>query len=179
MSTFEATRGGFGFEKPHEGVTNDWLTPPSLVKMLGHFDLDPCACPVQPWKLADKNYSLPESDGLILPWEGRVFCNPPYGPHIGKWAERMAIHRNGIFLIFSRTETRAWEAIWKEANATLFPFGRTCFYLPSGERSKSGTAPSALLAYGEANVEALRNSGISGALVSKAQWLNGIKISTL
>src|SRR3989304_5243370 len=67
--------GGFGFEKPYEGDTNDWLTPPKLVRMLGEFDLDPCACPRQPCALAKNSYALPEANGLTLRWEGRVFCN--------------------------------------------------------------------------------------------------------
>jgi hypothetical protein len=41
-STSTATHfGGFGFEKPLEGNTNDWLTPLELLKRLGTFDLDP------------------------------------------------------------------------------------------------------------------------------------------
>jgi hypothetical protein len=34
-----------------------------------------------------------------------------------------------------------------------------------------------LLAYGSANVEALRNSGIAGAFFAKAEMLPGIKAS--
>lgn len=196
--------GGFGFEQQGEGKTNTWLTPPRLVQMLGEFDLDPCAMPTdwcftcgtdwpkneecqaqhspsptkRPWVLAKQNFTIQE-DGLSQPWEGRVFCNPPYGPHVKKWAARMAAHRNGIFLIFSRTETDAWAEIWKQADAVLFPFGRMCFYLPDGKRAKSGTAPSALLAYGQNNVETLRKSGVSGALVMKAEWLGGVKVSSL
>jgi hypothetical protein len=26
-----------------------------------------------------------EQDGLLLPWHGRAFINPPYGQHISKW----------------------------------------------------------------------------------------------
>jgi hypothetical protein len=167
----------FGFEKPGEGNTNDWLTPPELVARLGRFDLDPCGCVGMPWRLADTTFFLPEQDGLVLPWNGRVFCNPPYGPHISQWAEKMAEHRNGILLIYSRTETEAWSDIWKQADGFLFPFGRAKFLRPDGTPSKSGTAPSALIAYGENNVESIKNAGISGALLGGACWLDGMKIS--
>ena len=172
--------GGFGFEKPFEGSTNDWLTPPTLVEMLGTFDLDPCGCVGMPWRTATTTYFLPEHDGLIEPWHGRVYCNPPYGPNVGDWAERMAEHRNGIMLIFARTETTMWQKdIFPFADATLFLSGRVRFRLPDGQQSKSGTAPSALLAYGQNNVEALRNAGIAGALYLKAEILLGIKASLL
>ena len=171
--------GGFGFEKPYEGDTNDWLTPPKLVHMLGEFDLDPCACPRQPWQLAKKSYALPEADGLVRPWEGRVFCNPPYGPHVGDWVKRMAAHGNGILLIFSRTETEAWKWVWRTGDAFLFPTGRVSFFRPTGKRASSGTAPSALIAYGENNVKALRECGIAGAFFPKVEIVGTVKASSL
>jgi hypothetical protein len=174
---FEATRSGFGFEKQGEGETNDWLTPPDLVKALGEFDLDPCGCPGQPWLLAKKTYFLPANDGLKDPWVGRVFCNPPYGSHVGDWAERLRKHGNGIFLIFSRTETKAWEGIWQGCDAVLMPSGRIKFFRPDGSPAKTGTAPSALIAYGQNNVEALKTCGLAGALCVKPVYLKGKKAS--
>jgi hypothetical protein len=170
--------GGFGFEKPNEGNTNDWLTPFGLPQRLGPFDLDPCGCPGMPWRIATTTYFLPEHDGLTEPWLGRVFCNPPYGPNVVEWARRMAEHRNGIMLIFLRTDTAAWQRdILPFADAVLLLDGRVHFYRPSGERGKSGTAPSTLLAYGQNNVDALRNSGIAGALYPQAVMLTGTKAS--
>ena len=93
-------------------------------------------------------------------------------------ARRMAAHGNGVMLIFARTETATWQKdIFPFADATLLLAGRVHFYLPSGERGKSGTAPSALLAYGQTNVDALRNAGIAGALYPKAEMLPGIRAS--
>jgi DNA N-6-adenine-methyltransferase (Dam) len=165
--TFEATRGGFGYESPVQGETNDWWTPPEIVAKLGRFDLDPCAGVGQE-PLADRVYvpSHNDQDGLALPWEGRVFCNPPYGPNVGDWAEKMAEHGNGILLIFARVETKAWRKIWATADGILFPFRRITFLRPGGDKAKSGTAPSAFCAYGWMNVEALRLCGIEGALVT-------------
>lgn len=173
---------GFGHEKSGEGATNDWLTPPKLIEMLGPFDLDPCASAKQAngeiWSTAKTMYTPPQN-GLLLPWEGRVWCNPPYGPHVGAWAKRMAEHGNGIFLIFSRTETTQWVTVWQGADAILFPYGRISFYLPTGIRAKSGTAPSALIAFGEENVRRLRSCGLAGALVLRAEMLSGKKVSKL
>ena len=172
--------GGFGFEKPNTGETNHWLTPRALLQRLGTFDLDPCGCVGMPWRTATTTYFLPEHDGLIDSWFGRVWCNPPYGPNVSDWARRMAAHGNGIMLIFLRTDTATWQKdILPFADATLLLDGRVHFYRPSGERGKSGTAPSALLAYGQDSVDALRNAGIAGALYLKAEMLTGVKASLL
>lgn len=174
MSTFDATRSGFGYEKPNDGQSSDWWTPPEIVQSLGSFDLDPCAG-VGQIPLASRIY-VPPQDGLSLPWEGRVFLNQPYGPQVGAWAERLREHGNGIMLIFARTETKAWRPIWCHADAILFPFRRITFLRPgsgpipsTGVKAKSGTAPSAFVAYGQANVEALRLCGIEGALVTSVE----------
>jgi hypothetical protein len=90
----------------------------------------------------------------------------------------MAGHGNGIMLIFLRTDTTTWQKdILPFADAALLLDGRVHFYRPSGERGESGTAPSALLAYGKNNVEALCNAGIAGALFPKAEMVSGIKAS--
>lgn len=165
------THGMSHIERPHEGETNDWWTPPELVSKLGAFDLDPCGGVGQE-PLAKRVYTPPQ-DGLMLPWEGRVFCNPPYGPHVEHWAWRMSVHRNGILLIFARVETRAWHTIWRTMDGILFPFRRITFLRPGGVKAKSGTAPSALVAYGKDNVEVLPLCGIEGAVIHDVEITTG------
>lgn len=173
---------GFGFEKPNDGKSHDWLTPPRLIEMLGTFDLDPCASVKQVTGEVTPcaaNMYAPPQDGLSLPWQGRCWLNPPYGPHVDAWATRLKEHGNGILLIFNRSETDAWRKIWASGDGFLLPHGRCCFYTPDGKRAKSGTAPSALVAFGEANVECLRTCGLAGAFFRRAEITQGIKISSL
>jgi len=168
MVNFDATRGGFGYESPTEGATNDWWTPPEIVDSLGAFDLDPCAG-IGQTPLAKQVFTLPDQDGLTLPWEGRVWCNPPYGPNVGDWVHRMADHKNGIMLIFARVETKAWRSIWNRAEGIFFPFRRITFLRPDGKKARSGTAPSAFIIWGETNMEAIALSGMEGALVNNSE----------
>lgn len=160
---------GFGHEKPGEGLTNDWITPRWLLDALGApdaFDLDPCASNNQPWPTAKRDYRLGRGeDGLLLPWEGRIWCNPPYGPHTKHWIQKCAHHRDSIMLIFARVETGAWWEIWTSAHAILFLKGRVSFNLPDGGKAKSGTAPSALIAFGEAAAKHLEQAEIAGAFI--------------
>lgn len=147
-------------------VSDVWLTPREILWPLGPFDLDPCAPSVRPWETAGKHFSLP-LDGLLQPWEGRVWLNPPYSREAVKWLRKIAKHGNGTALVFARTET-AWfvESIWKRADAILFLEGRVTFRLPDGTKAAANSgAPSVLVAYGENNVWALEQSGIPGFLV--------------
>lgn len=132
----------------------------------------------RPWPTAPRMLSVLD-DGLNRPWAGRVWCNPPYGDNVPEWVERMEEHRNGILLVFLRAETDAWRDIFKSADAFLFPHGRTCFYRPDGTRATAGTAPSALVAYGQESLETLRSCGITGAFFRRAELTEGVKISTL
>jgi DNA N-6-adenine-methyltransferase (Dam) len=146
--------------------SDSWLTPPQIIEALGDFDLDPCCPRDMPWRTAAAQLTLSE-DGLIWPWAGRVWLNPPYSTAAVLWMRKMAEHGNGIALTFARTET-AWffETIWRAANAVLFLEGRIHFHHPDGKRAKANAgAPSCLAAYGKNNTEALRHSGIAGQLV--------------
>ena len=108
---------------------DEWLTPPDILRAVGPFDLDPCAPAVRPWPMAARHYSRPD-DGLSLPWIGRVWLNPPYGKETFKWLERLADHRNGLALIFARTETRGFhDQVWTRADAVFFFRGRLAFHL--------------------------------------------------
>lgn len=164
--------GGFSHELPNEGDTNIWLTPKWVTDALGHFDLDPCAAPhPRPWDIATTHYDITAGqDGLLLPWTGRVFCNPPYGPHVGKWMKKMGDHGSGIVLIFARVETRVWQdLIWPFSYGVLFPNKRITFCRPNGTSANSAAAPSALVAFSPEDGEILRTCAIEGIFVQIAE----------
>ena len=162
-------KGIGGHTLANNGRHELWLTPPQIITLLGEFDLDPCACPEpRPWPTAKRHIALP-GDGLAAEWSGRVFLNPPYGTKTATWLRRMAEHRNGIALIFARTETECWtQWIWPVADSVLFLSGRLFFYLPDGSRGPHNAGgPSAIIAYTIEDTAALVKSGIAGALVRR------------
>ena len=154
------------FERVKTGK-DEWLTPPDIVKALGEFDLDPCAPITRPWPTAAYHYTI-EDDGLQQAWNGRIWCNPPYGNETGKWLARMAKHGNGIALIFARTETvNFFRYIWPVAQGVLFLKGRLAFYHVDGTKPRnSAGAPSCLVAYGTDNAIVLKNSGLNGKFLN-------------
>lgn len=147
--------------------TDQWLTPRFVIEALGPFDLDPCASSVRPWPTAAQHYTQFEN-GLVQPWHGRVWLNPPYS-ETARWLRRMVCHGDGVALLFARTETRMFfESVWDKADALLFLRGRLTFFRTDGQpgRGNSG-GPSVLVAYGEANAVRLGESGLAGKMV----WL--------
>ena len=151
----------------------EWLTPPHIIKALGHFDLDPCSPVERPWPTASKHYTI-HDDGLSKPWSGTVWCNPPYGKETGKWLKRCADHDNGIALVFARTETEMFfNYVWPSASALLFIKGRLHFHDANGVKAKDNCGgPSVLIAYGTMSAIALKGSGIPGVTVDldKGFW---------
>ena len=90
--------------------TDLWATPKDFFDRLDAefgFMLDACALPEN---AKCKTYYTPEQDGLAQPWEGVVWCNPPYGRQIGQWVKKAhdTAVRGGcvVMLLPARTDTK-------------------------------------------------------------------------
>jgi hypothetical protein len=162
MAVFKGRRSGLVHERA--GGPTEWYTPPAIFEALGiEFDLDPCSpgALVVPWIPARRHYTKAEN-GLTQPWYGRVWMNPPYGPGIDRWLQRFCAHRNGIALIFARTDTQWFHTYAARADALCFTRGRIPFVSPATS-SNHGSTPgcgSVLLAHGRQCVESLRRGGL-------------------
>lgn len=149
-------------------TTDSLITPKWLIDRLGPFDLDPCACDPQPWACASEQWT---ENGLMRPWFGMVWLNPPYGRQLGAWLNRLALHGNGMALIFARTDTRAFHNhVWPFASLVLFLRGRLTFCRPNGDLAPEGHnsgGPSVLIAYGEEAVKRLVACRDLGVIVKR------------
>lgn len=166
----EPRRKGTSISGVHSGraITHDWITPKFILDALGEFDLDPCQSPTQPWLCAKRGIVRPV-DGLAEPWEGRVWCNPPYSVHAAAWLAKMGRHGHGTALVFARTETAMmFDHVWGVASAILFLEGRLHFHYPDGRRAEANAGgPSCLIAYGRRDADVLARCGLPGALVER------------
>lgn len=73
--------------------TGLWETPQEFFDKLNRefdFTLDACATPENAKCI---NFYSPEQDGLSMPWNGRVWCNPPYGRQVGQWVKKSVYER--------------------------------------------------------------------------------------
>ena len=131
------------------GATREWYTPRDVFDRLAlRFDLDvasPMSGPL-PWVPADRFYS-PRENGLMQPWEGRVWCNPPYGPPGVAFVHRMVEHNNGVLLVPARTETRWFQHAATHAHAVAFLRDRIHFIREDGLQARASFA-SVLMGFG-------------------------------
>lgn len=163
-NTLKVTKGIGG----HQGKsrTDQWITPLEIIQKLGPFDLDPCSPINRPWDTAKVHYTI-EDNGLIKPWFGNVWLNPPYGRELSVWMKLMKDHRMGIALIFARTDTATFHNyVFDVADSLFFFRKRLNFCTVEGFRSNNNAgAPSVLIAYGEYNSDRLASSGFKGCHV--------------
>lgn len=150
---------------------DEWLTPPDMVAALGPFDLDPCSPVNRPWPTAAHHFTVLDN-GLLQPWQGRVWLNPPYGRETFRWLERLAEHRRGLALIFARTETVGFhKTVWEKAHSVFFFKGRIRFHTSDGEPAAAGgaNAPSCLVSYSPndtaAIIRAIQAQAVVGHIV--------------
>lgn len=132
---------------------DDWETPQYLFDELHkkhNFTLD-AAATERNTKLP--NYYTVEDNALTQKWEGRVFCNPPYGREIKHWVkkayeESLKPHNEKvIMLIPSRTDTSYWhEYVFEKAKDIEFLRGRLKFEV-SGKSGQPAPFPSAIITY--------------------------------
>lgn len=120
-------------ELGREVDVDTWLTPRWILQALGPFDLDPCAaeeCPT--WTGCGRSF-VKSTDGLIQPWQGRVFMNPPYSD-VAPWLLKHSLHGpGGVSLVPASVESRMWrEFVWPRARGILLLSGRTRFSNPDG-----------------------------------------------
>lgn len=147
------------------GKSQVHITPKWIIDALGPFDLDPCAAFPRPWDCARDSWTI---NGLILPWYGFVWLNPPFDRYqVAEWIERLAQHGNGIALLHARTETDWFRPCWDHATSMLFLDRRIAFYTPQGvEQPANSGAPPVLVAFGNLAHDRLERSGISGIMVT-------------
>lgn len=131
-------------EKPNRGSTDIWLTPLSIIKGLGEFDLDPCG-----WRgHKTAKHSFYER-GLNQKWFGRVWLNPPYS-EVKDWLNCLFEHGNGIALVFARLDTKWAQSILPLSDSVFFPEGRIKFLKEDFSYPKyTSGAPSMFLSFGE------------------------------
>jgi len=152
---------GFTHE-PQNSEQKEWYTPPEIFELLKfpEFDLDPASPGVEkvPQIPAKKHYTI-KDNGLLQNWEGRVWLNPPYGQDTAIWLDKLALHGNGIALVFARTDTLWFHTIACKADAVCFLNGRVKFIDEEGKQGGSAGCGSMLLAWGDECADILVNSG--------------------
>jgi len=86
---------GYDMNDHFARVSEEWLTPPEIIDRvrfaLDRIELDPCSNSGKPNIPAKVHYTKAD-DGLVQPWGGNCFMNPPYGRPILAWVEKFMMY---------------------------------------------------------------------------------------
>lgn len=158
----------------------EWYTPEAVidrvVEVLETIDLDPCSNRGDPNIPAAKHYTI-DDDGLIRPWLGKVYMNPPFGKPIAEWVDRLiAEHEAGnvteaIAMLPDSTSAAWFQPLWRFLICFASP--RITFVDGSGQRDNpSNTHGSAIVYLGdrpERFCRAFEDIGVVTSMYSKSK----------
>jgi phage N-6-adenine-methyltransferase len=117
---------------------NEWFTPAQYVEaardVMGEIDLDPASHPIAQETVQAFSYYTAADDGLVQPWHGRVWLNPPYvQPLIAQFAAKMVDEvtarrvTQAIMLTHNYTDTAWFHQAEAAADLICFTRGRIKF----------------------------------------------------
>lgn len=143
-------------DKPRMQVNegDEWYTPRWLFNALGiQFSMDVCAPLDQTFSSvpADRHLTI-EDDGLSQPWEGTIWCNPPYSKP-EPWARRLIHHGDGLLLTHMPMNAGWCVDVWEACDAIRL-FQAMEFVRPDGTSQRPGYWLQ-LAAFGPVATEAL------------------------
>lgn len=111
--------------------THEWETPQWFFDRLDdefHFTLDAAASAEN---AKCKRYYTIQDNALWQPWDGVVWCNPPYGRIVGKFVRKGFTAAQGgavvVMLIAARTDTKYWHNYVMRSREIRFVKGRLYF----------------------------------------------------
>jgi hypothetical protein len=162
--------------------TADWLSPPEFFNPNGEarpgiklvFDLDvaspgPGLCYVP----ARRHYTKADN-GLILPWFGTVYGNPPFNQSEGAkrngiipWLVKFFDHGNCILLVRAQTACSWWhDYVAPNARLLCFVKGKTKFHRSDGSVGKQPTSGVVLIGAGDVACNALLESDLGHCCIT-------------
>lgn len=137
---------------------DEWYTPPDIIararKVLGSIDLDPASSKIAQLTVEAEKYYTKEDNGLLFPWEGKVWCNPPYSAAlIKKFTQKFSQEfidgtmTGGIILTNSGTDT-LWNQNLKDG-VQVYTKGRISFLQPDGTKKATGSRGQCFTYFGD------------------------------
>ncbi|WP_291365323.1 DNA N-6-adenine-methyltransferase [Acetobacter sp. UBA5411] len=143
------------------GKSDEWFTPPEIFDALNcQFDLD-VAQPSEGRAFLSvpcRQFLTKVDDGLVAPWSGFVWMNPPFGGRNGvvRWLDRFVAHGNGIALVNALTSSGWFQDFSPKMDALIFPRGKTRFVRPDGSRGESPQSGIVLMGIGKQAADVMR-----------------------
>jgi hypothetical protein len=122
---------------------DEWYTPAKWIERarvtMGSIDVDPASCEYAQRAVRATVYYDSQSDGLVQPWNGNVWLNPPYSRGLmHKFIDKLRLEfksgrtKEAVVLTGSRTDTRWFHDLAPISSAIAMTRGRISFYNEQG-----------------------------------------------
>jgi ParB family chromosome partitioning protein len=144
MTTLQQTTLQIDLVDPRQLDASDesdgWYTPRWMIDaarlVLGRIDLDPATCAAAQAIVQAETWYTATENGLVQPWYGAVWCNPPYSDPL-PWAERMTrLYQAGeieagMMLVNCSCSPKWAQLLWRSATAVCLFGSRMNFWHPT------------------------------------------------
>lgn len=142
------------FDAPVQSrATDERYTPAWIFAALGEtFDLDPASPPLGISLVPTAAVWTKEDDGLTKPWQGFVWCNPPFS-NATPWADRFMAHGCGLWL--GPVANARWHDEMARRSDALVLLRDFAFVSPT-HAGKRSSMPLSLHAFGPRALQAVR-----------------------
>jgi ParB family chromosome partitioning protein len=124
------------------GKNNEWYTPEYFIeaarKTMGSIDLDPASSDIANKAVKASTYYTKDDNGLIKPWFGNIWLNPPYSRDLirefgSAVKEKRTEYNQAIILVNNATETRWFHDLVTVVTAICFVNKRIKFFDINGK----------------------------------------------
>lgn len=124
----------------------EWYTPPEYIeaarKVMGSIDTDPCTSVLAQQLVQAETWYTIHDNGLVNPWHGNVWMNPPYAAKLIKpFVEKLIANLDdgavsqAIMLTHCNSDTEWYHRAWSKCKAFCQTRGRVKFYNANGKAS--------------------------------------------
>jgi phage N-6-adenine-methyltransferase len=134
-----------------------WITPQWIIDAIGLSDLDPCGYKLDGKPIvetAHNYYTLEDKqNGLIDPWHGSIYCNPPYNNTHRWFIKCREYHQQTgedvIILMKNIVERIFFQDEISNITGIVFIRDRVAFLNSEGKKQSKAMYGSILVAFGE------------------------------
>lgn len=136
--------GDADFAKSHKSTEHytprEWWM--RVIMVMGEIDFDPASDPGM--HIPARRHFTRRENGLVQPWEGRGYLNPPFGHGVGRWFVKLRDefakgHTTEMIVLWKAAlETRATRTLINipEYRISLVPDGRISFLYGGDDQHK-------------------------------------------
>ena len=123
--------------------SDEWYTPSMIIEAarecMGQIDLDPASCKAAQRTVKATQYFTAKDDGLVQPWSGRVWCNPPFSCK-ALWCQRLVEYAGPWIALLPNTgfDARAVQAVIEVVDVILLVARRLAFWQADNPDGKAG-----------------------------------------